>query len=77
MTPEQIKKVTGLMAQSAHINPKDFSLYIPFSAYKLDSLGIVATCVSIEEELNIEIPDETLPTLKCGNDVIKYLQGVL
>jgi len=77
MTPEQVTKVTALISQSAHINPKDFSLYIPLSSYRMDSLDVAGVAVALEEEFDIIIPDSVLETFKTGNDVIEYLSGVV
>ncbi len=40
-----------------------------------DSLDIVELIMAMEEEFDIEIPDEDAERLKTVNDVVKYLEG--
>ncbi|MCC7403819.1 MAG: acyl carrier protein [Bdellovibrionales bacterium] len=40
-----------------------------------DSLDIVELVMAMEEEFEIEIPDEDAEKLKTVNDVCKYLEG--
>lgn len=77
LTEEQKSQVISLMSSSSHKNPKNFSLYIPFSSYRIDSLDYLGMIHSIEEYLDISVPDSQLPTFKCGIDVINYLEGII
>lgn len=74
MTDIQVKKALGLITQGAHVNPKDFSIYLPLSSYRMDSLDIVSTVQAIEIEFNITIPDSALPSFKTGKDILYYLE---
>lgn len=40
-----------------------------------DSLDIVELVMAMEEEFDLEIPDEDAEKLRTVNDVTKYLQG--
>lgn len=43
----------------------------------LDSLDIVEITMTVEEELNIEIPDEDVERMECFGDAVKYLESRL
>jgi acyl carrier protein len=77
MTHEQRSTAIALMAQATYSNPVDFSIHIPFKSYGVDSLDLLSIVQSIEIAFNIKIEDSVLADIKSGNDVIKYLEGVL
>ena len=39
-----------------------------------DSLDIADIVMSIEEELNVEVPDEQLQNIKVVGDIVKYIE---
>ncbi|MBP3627343.1 MAG: acyl carrier protein [Clostridia bacterium] len=40
-----------------------------------DSLDVVELLMSIEDEFNVEIPDEEIENLKTIGDVVEYIQA--
>ena len=40
-----------------------------------DSLDVVEMLMAIEDEFNIEIPDEEIENCKTVNDVVEYIQN--
>lgn len=42
-----------------------------------DSLDVVDLIMSLEEEFDIEIPDEDVETMKTVSDVVKYIEAKL
>jgi len=42
-----------------------------------DSLDVVDMVMSLEEEFDIEIPDEEIETLKTVGDIIKFIESKL
>ncbi|MHB2149967.1 acyl carrier protein [Calditrichota bacterium LG25] len=50
---------------------------VTFYDLGLDSLDIVEIVIAVEEEFNIEIPDEDVEQLKCFGDAVKYLESKL
>ncbi len=40
-----------------------------------DSLDVVEMLMAIEDEFNIEIPDEEIENFKTVNDVVEYIQN--
>lgn len=41
----------------------------------VDSLEIFEIVMSLEEEFNIEIPNEDIEGIKCVGDIAKYISG--
>jgi acyl carrier protein len=42
-----------------------------------DSLDIVDLVMSIEEEFDVEIPDEQIENVKTVRDVVQYIESVM
>jgi acyl carrier protein len=42
-----------------------------------DSLDVVDLVMSLEEEFDIEIPDEDVENMKSVGDMVKYIEGKL
>ena len=40
-----------------------------------DSLDVVEMLMAVEDEFNIEIPDEEIENFKTVNDVVEYIQN--
>ena len=42
---------------------------------KADSLDIVELIMDLEQEFDVEIPDEELPNVQTVGDIVKYLEA--
>ena len=42
----------------------------------LDSLDVVEITMAVEDEFNIEIPDEDVERMECFGDAVKYLESI-
>ncbi|HOF94051.1 MAG TPA: acyl carrier protein [Clostridia bacterium] len=42
---------------------------------KADSLDVVELIMDLEQEFDIEIPDEELPKVRTVGDIVEYLEG--
>jgi acyl carrier protein len=42
-----------------------------------DSLDVVDLIMSLEEEFDVEIPDEDVENMKSVGDIVKYIEGKL
>lgn len=43
---------------------------------KADSLDVVEMIMDLEQEYNIEIPDEELPKIKTVGDIVRYISSL-
>lgn len=71
-----LEKITNVIADQLSIDP---SKVTPESSLiddlKADSLDIAALMLELEEEYNIEIPDEDLVSLKTVQDIANYISA--
>lgn len=67
-------KVCELIAKQLDIDPSTIK---PDSALiedlHADSLDIVELVMDMEQEFEVEIPDDVLPTMKTVNDILAFL----
>ena len=68
------EKVRAIIAKQLDINPETIT---PSSSLiddlHADSLDIVELVMDMEQEFDVEIPDEVLPNIKTVGDVVGYL----
>ena len=72
---EQIRKVIAeqLGVDEASITPETSLM----DDLKADSLDLASMVLDLEEQYDIEVPDEDLPGLKTVGQVADYIQGRL
>ena len=73
MTLEKVKKilVDQLDVEESSITP-DSSIIDDLGA---DSLDIVDMVMSLEEEFDVEIPDEEIESMKTVGDIVKFIEA--
>lgn len=57
--------------------PDDISLEMRLDDIGIDSLGAITILFELEDKLNIDIPTESLDSLKIVNDVVEQLEQLL
>ena len=68
------EKVKGIIVEQLGVDPEKVKLESKFiEDLGADSLDIVELVMAMEEEFDIEIPDEDAEKLKTVNDVQSYL----
>ena len=68
-------KVKEVIVEQLGVDPERVKLEASFiDDLGADSLDIVELVMAMEEEFDIEIPDEEAEKLKTVNDVVSYLQ---
>jgi len=73
-TMEDIQaRVIELVANSKNLQPSDVHMDTTFDELQIDSLDKINLSFAVEEMFSIEIPDESLNSLKTVGDVV---QGV-
>ncbi|MBK7842603.1 MAG: acyl carrier protein [Bdellovibrionales bacterium] len=69
-------KVKKIIEEQLGVDPERVKLEASFiDDLGADSLDIVELVMAMEEEFEIEIPDEDAEKLKTVQDVCKYLEG--
>jgi acyl carrier protein len=69
-------KVTKIIEEQLGVDPERVKLEASFiDDLGADSLDIVELVMAMEEEFDIEIPDEDAEKLRTVQDVVKYLES--
>lgn len=76
MTKEQIfEKVKGIVVDQLGVDEEDVTLEASFlSDLGADSLDLVELIMAIEEEFDIEIPDEEAERIQSVSDAVEYIK---
>ncbi|MDO4571791.1 MAG: acyl carrier protein [Clostridia bacterium] len=70
------KKVCDIIAKQLDVEAASISLESRLiDDLKADSLDIVELIMDLEQEFNVEIPDEELPKVQTVGDVVAYIEG--
>ncbi|MCL1918428.1 MAG: acyl carrier protein [Peptococcaceae bacterium] len=67
-------KVKELVLARFSLEEDDISLETTFESVGADSLDIVELIMEIEEEFEIEIPDEDMKKMATVGDMVEYLK---
>lgn len=69
------EKICSILAEQLDIDEDSITLDSAISDdLGADSLDIVDMVMSIEEEFDVEMPDELVESLKTVGDVVKYIE---
>ena len=70
------EKVKALIADKLSINEDEITMESAFvDDLNADSLDIVELIMALEDELDMEIPDEDVENFKTVGDVVNYLKA--
>lgn len=71
---EIIKKLFDIINEELGIEPENISLDANIREdFEADSLDMIDIIMDIEDELNVEVPNEVLDDLITVNDVVEYI----
>jgi len=68
------EQVKDIVSKIAHIDKSIMSREATFKEMKADSLDIVQALVAIEEQFDIEIPDEEAQKFRNFGDFVSYVE---
>ncbi len=70
------EKITKMLADQLDANIDDMTMETRIGEdLGADSLDVVELLMAIEEEFDVEIPDEDIEALKTIGDVVEYIQN--
>ena len=70
------EKIKTLLADQLEVDAEEMSLDTKIAEdLGADSLDVVELLMSIEDEFEVEIPDEEIENLKTIGDVVEYIQN--
>ena len=68
------EKVRDIIAKQLDIDPSTITMESKLiDDLKADSLDIVELIMDLEQEFNVEIPDEELPKVQAVSDIVGFL----
>ena len=71
------EKIRAILADQLDANEEEITMETDSAAdLGADSLDIVELIMSIEDEFEVEIPDENIENIKTVGDVVNYIQSI-
>lgn len=67
-------KVKQILAEQLSVDQADLTDNTSFDDLNADSLDVVEVIMALEEEFDIEIPDEDAEKIRTVGDVIEYIK---
>ena len=72
----EFEKIRQIIANQLDLDPADIKKESNLiEDLHADSLDIVELVMDMEQEFDVEIPDEELPKVKTVGDIVRYLQN--
>ncbi|MCR4442350.1 MAG: acyl carrier protein [Peptococcaceae bacterium] len=68
------EKVKSIVAEQLGVEAADITLETTFDDLNADSLDVVELIMALEEEFDIEIPDEDAEKIKTVGDAVDYIK---
>ncbi len=69
------EKVKSIVADQLGVDAAEVALDTTFDDLNADSLDVVELIMAMEEEFDIEIPDEDAEKIKTVGDAVNYVKG--
>lgn len=68
------EKVKSIVAEQLGVDAGEIALETSFDDLNADSLDVVELIMALEEEFDIEIPDEDAEKIKTVGDAVDYIK---
>ncbi|MBR5318596.1 MAG: acyl carrier protein [Peptococcaceae bacterium] len=70
---DYFKKIREIVAEQLSIDPETITMETSFDELDADSLDVVEVIMALEDEFNIQIPDEAAEKIKDIGAVVDYI----
>ena len=67
-------RIRSLVAEQLGVDEKDIDLDTTFDDLNADSLDVVELIMALEEEFDMEIPDDDAEKIKTVGDAVEYVK---
>lgn len=68
-------RIKALVAEQLRVEEEKISLETTFDELDADSLDVVELIMALEDEFDIEIPDEDAEKIKTVGDAVEYIKA--
>lgn len=75
MMTDIAERVRNIVAERLNVNPEEITLETTFEDLGADSLDVMDLIMELEQEFDIEIPDEDAENIRTLEDTINYIQS--
>jgi len=72
--PDTTERVINLIAKTQHLDVAKIKPESTFEELGLDSLDGIQIAFALENEFDVNIPDDALPSLKSIGDIVKGIE---
>jgi len=71
---DELVRIKSLVAEQLGVDEQDLKLETTFDDLNADSLDVVELIMALEEEFDMEIPDEDAEKIKTIGDAVEYIK---
>ncbi len=69
------ERVRSIIAERLNVNPEEITLETTFEDLGADSLDVMDLIMELEQEFDLEIPDEDAENIRTIEDTINYIRS--
>lgn len=77
MSDEIVARVIGVIARTQHLPPESVTIDKTFEELKIDSLDGMNILFAVEEEFDINVPDDQAPAIRSVRDMVEGIERLL
>jgi acyl carrier protein len=77
MSDEVIARVIDVIAKTQHLPPESITIEKTFQELKIDSLDGMNILFAVEEEFDVNVPDDQVPSIRSVRNMVDGIEKLL